>query len=117
MNPADHASRDLSPKSLLKCRLWRYGPEWLVLPPDSWPRRPDINLDREIPEMRSTVLIIKQPQDKSFWDQFVTFDTLLRAEAWTRRLLPNSNSVRPARLTSDELDIAKLQALSEDNLS
>ena len=48
-NPADHISRGLSPRLLLQCDLWWQGPDWLTLPPNVWPRQPDINLSRELP--------------------------------------------------------------------
>ena len=41
-NPADYASRGLSPHDLLQMEMWWDGPPWLILSPDAWPRRPDI---------------------------------------------------------------------------
>ena len=61
MNPADLASRGLHIQQLLNCTLWWQGPECLALSPEDWPRRPDINLSRELPELKSTVLLIQQP--------------------------------------------------------
>ncbi|XP_032688818.1 uncharacterized protein LOC116852490 [Odontomachus brunneus] len=37
-NPADCASRGLSPRSLRDHRLWWHGPDWVALPPDQWPQ-------------------------------------------------------------------------------
>ncbi|GFQ73798.1 DUF5641 domain-containing protein [Trichonephila clavata] len=39
MNPADIACRDLSPKELPRCSLWREGPRWLSCGMDSWPKQ------------------------------------------------------------------------------
>ncbi|GFR26198.1 DUF1758 domain-containing protein [Trichonephila clavata] len=40
MNPADIASRGLSPKELPRCGLWWEGPQWLSCGMDSWPKQP-----------------------------------------------------------------------------
>ena len=83
-NPADHVSRGLSPKALLKCQLWWKGPDWLRQPQDAWPRRPDINLGREIPEMKAIVLNIRPPPDNTIWEKYSSFDHLLRVIRWCR---------------------------------
>ena len=60
-NPADHISQGLSPRQLIECTLWWKGPEWLQFSPDIWPRRPDINRSRKLPELKSTILLIRTP--------------------------------------------------------
>ncbi len=77
-NPADLASRSLHIQQLMDCSLWWQGPEWLLQPPEDWHRRPDINLSRELPELKSTVLLIQQPApDFDLWDRFSSFHTLV----------------------------------------
>ena len=66
-NPADRISRGLFPRQLIKCTLWWKGPEWLQFSPEVWPRRPDINRSRELPELKSTILLIAAPQDTTLW--------------------------------------------------
>ena len=51
-NPAD--SVGVSPKELLKNKLWWEGPTWLSQLPAWWPRRPDI--DRETAPTNSSLL-------------------------------------------------------------
>ena len=47
VNPADCASRGLYPSELIKHELWWQGPDWLKLPPSSWP-------DQSIPQPEPT---------------------------------------------------------------
>ena len=89
-NPADHISRGLSPRLLLQCNLWWQGPDWLTLPPNVWPRRPDINLSRELPELKSRALLIMLPVNTSLWEKYSDLDRLVRTTAWCRRFLHNS---------------------------
>lgn len=60
-NPADLLSHGVSPDALLVTELWWKGLPWLSQEPSQWPRRPDINLERELPELRKTVLQISAP--------------------------------------------------------
>ena len=83
-NPADCASRGLLPQDLLKKALWWQGPPWLKQPPDQWPRCPDINLERELPELPSVVLVLQTTEDP-LWRRYSSFDRLLRTVAWCRR--------------------------------
>ena len=46
-NPADCASRGLSPLELLDHTLWWEGPQWLSLTQPFWPKKPDIGGDPE----------------------------------------------------------------------
>lgn len=63
-NLADLLSRGVQPDVLLNEELWWKGPLWLSLEPSQWPRRPDINFGRELPEMRPTVYQIVVPGEE-----------------------------------------------------
>lgn len=41
-NPADFVSRGSTPQKLVDSKIWFYGPEFLYLPPSSWPKTPDL---------------------------------------------------------------------------
>ena len=105
-NPADYASRGLFPQDLLQKELWWEGPPWLHLDPVFWPRRPDINLSRELPELRTKVLVIKPPED-FMWQRYSSFDRLLRVVSWCRRFALNCTRLakeKSDRLTTEELE-------------
>ncbi len=82
-NPTDLASRGISISQLLDSSLWWQGPNWLHLSPADWPRRPDIDLKRELPELKPTVLLI-QPPPKVYelLLRYSSFHKLLAIIAW-----------------------------------
>ena len=113
LNPADFTSRGLSPQELLQKVIWWEGPPWLQQDSEFWPRRPDINLARELPELKSKVLIL-QPLDDSLWRRYPSFDRLLRTVAWCRRFYSNchhQDKEKSCRLTAEELDGARTRLL------
>ncbi len=116
VNPADLASRGIYTQELLDSSLWWQGPKWLLRPPEDWPRRPDINLSRELPELKSTVLLIRQPApDFDLWNHFSSFHKLVAVIAWIRRFFYNTrkaNIITEDRLTSSELCSAKTKLIS-----
>ena len=82
-NPADLASRGLHIQQLVDSSLWWQGPEWLLYPPGDWPRRSDLILSRELPELKPTILLIKQPApDFDLWEHFSSFHQLIAVAAW-----------------------------------
>ena len=83
-NPANILSRGIQPKDLLQMKTWWKGPPWLQLSLQDWPRRPDINFDRELPDLRKTVLLVLPPEEE-FGIKFSSYVRLLRVFAWIRR--------------------------------
>ena len=93
--------------------IWWEGPPWLQQDSEFWPRRPDINLTRELPEFNSKVLIL-QPLDDSLWRRYTSFDRLLRTVAWCRRFYSNchhQDKENSCWLTAEELDGARARLL------
>ena len=56
-NPADLVSRGISPEDLLQNKMWWEGPTWLSQSPAWWPRRPDIDRETALPELKPSVSI------------------------------------------------------------
>ena len=81
--------------------------------PDIWPKRPDINYDRELPELRPTVLVM-HPSEDEFGLKFSSYSRLLRVIAWMRHFITkirDSNVKLPDYLTVLELCSARAMLL------
>ena len=87
-NPADLASRGMSPKELVVSTLWWQGPEWLSQEPGTWPSRVDWRRkNQNLPELKKTVLTITPPKDElhhsnliyqySSYDQTLAYNSIL----------------------------------------
>lgn len=118
-NPADLASRGLSPSSIAEDSLWWHGPEWLLHPSSQWPQSPitvDDNTKALIaPEMekKTALMAIKE---ETFFSGGNRFSTLLgkyssvmrlyRVTAWVIRVFNNARN-KDAKcvgvLTADEI--------------
>ncbi|KMQ84469.1 hypothetical protein RF55_17694, partial [Lasius niger] len=85
-NPADCASRGITPRELLHHPLWWQGPSFLLADQTAWPTDPGL-LDREdIPEQRPTrclaALDVREPTELT---RFSSLRRLLRVTAWIWR--------------------------------
>lgn len=107
-NPADLLSRGVAPDDLVTDQLWWHGPEWLSLEPAQWPRRPDINLSRELPDLRPSVILLTTPADELGRD-ISTFDRLVRVLSWTLRFVAGCRGNTPRCLTMF-LSLSELRA-------
>ena len=113
-NPADHASRGLSPRCLVACDLWWQGPAWLKLSPAKWPLRQDLDRNKTLPELKATALIVRSPTGMDLWNRYSTFQKLLTITAWCKRFLQNSrsfNAIKESRLTGLELESSRILLL------
>lgn len=100
LNPADLASRGALPLELLRSELWWQGPSWLADSPDAWPRRPDINRSRELPELKPLILLLNTPEPE-YGVSYSSLDHLIRITGWIKRFAHNTTS--QPRLTEDRL--------------
>ena len=64
----------------LQQTVWWEGPSWLQLSPSDWPRRPDINLLNELPELKPVVLIAHPPPEE-YGTRSSSFSKLCRVTA------------------------------------
>jgi hypothetical protein len=110
-NPADCASRGISPSELLEHDLWWKGPPWLHFLSDSWPKQcvpPCESLPDEEKEVCLMVLI--QPKEPIIpLNRYSTFTRLCRVSAWTFRFISNcrATSAIKGSLTVSELHAAE----------
>ncbi|XP_076658716.1 uncharacterized protein LOC143362429 [Halictus rubicundus] len=83
-NPADFISRGQVASQFIHNHNWLHGPAWLVQPEASWPHNPILPI--EIPEQRTTVVLIANTDNKTqLFDKFSSFSRLLRVVAYCLR--------------------------------
>ncbi|XP_043279324.1 uncharacterized protein [Venturia canescens] len=108
-NPADCASRGISPSELLQHPLWWTGPAFLRHRASSWASGEFIE-SRELPETRYHTLTTTAPLQikiNPLLKQFSNYNRLLRVSAWCRRW---TSKVR-ARKTNDPTTAGPLTAM------
>lgn len=105
MNPADIASRGISPSHLQNANMWFNGPSFLMKPENEWPSTEISSV--ELPELKVyTCLVSKQP---SFdFDRFSKFHRMIRVVGYILRFIFNCKQARNARqsgfLSNDEIN-------------
>ncbi|XP_025270370.1 uncharacterized protein LOC112639710 [Camponotus floridanus] len=119
-NPADCASRGLSPSELKGHPLWWNGPRWLQGDPEQWPLGPVSTHGVDLPERRlgvhQTTAADDSIDEPELLTQYSELHHLVRITAWCRRWLrlrktkgiePGGSSNLPAPvLLPSELDEA-----------
>ena len=88
-NPADLVSRGISPEDLLQNKMWWEGPTWLSQSPAWWPRRPDIDRETALPELKPSVSIAA-PVAEEYGLNFSSYRRLCRVTAWIQRFTNRS---------------------------
>ena len=90
-NPADCASRGLSPKELVKHQLWWSGPRWLKDEQSAWPSSKGPNVNEELPETKVKIHVVtadsSSSEEPDELQRFSSLNRLLRVTAWCRRWL------------------------------
>ncbi|XP_011687417.1 PREDICTED: uncharacterized protein LOC105449732 [Wasmannia auropunctata] len=86
-NPADCASRGVSPGELASHPLWWHGPGWLSIENEPW-RSETEQRETELPEQRTrTHLVQGQDEEPEIFVRYSSLQRLLRITAWCRRWL------------------------------
>ena len=90
-NPADCASRKLTPSELLSHGLWWSGPSWLRLDPSTWPRRPKLKPDATSEEVDELCLYTVATQLDSVisLERYCAYTNLVRVIAWVIHFVRN----------------------------
>ncbi|XP_025264356.1 uncharacterized protein LOC112637891 [Camponotus floridanus] len=117
-NPADCASRGLSPKELLSHPLWWQGPPWLSLDATAWPTAVGHITEEHLPEKRTRVHVKATAAPMSEAAELVRFSSLkrlLRVTAWCRRWLrvredraTGTHRRFPSTLSAEEIERARV---------
>nr|XP_041631713.1 uncharacterized protein LOC121502377 [Drosophila kikkawai]XP_041633461.1 uncharacterized protein LOC121503259 [Drosophila kikkawai] len=105
-NPADLASRGVSPQELKDSTLWWHGPAWLPLKQEQWPSEPLVNPETEMEQRPIKCHSATVPPAVDILERFSTFDRALRVLAYVIRFAKNckKEDIPPsAALTSAEL--------------
>ncbi|XP_011699640.1 PREDICTED: uncharacterized protein LOC105456943 [Wasmannia auropunctata] len=113
-NPADCASRGLSPQELLNHSLWWDGPAWLKLDQSCWPRDPGDDPAEEVLEQRVFTHVTKvDTSEPDLLLRYSALHRLLCTTAWCLRWRRNASSAPPTAgkstsqvLTPDEIACA-----------
>ncbi|XP_071579066.1 uncharacterized protein [Temnothorax nylanderi] len=107
-NPADCASRGLSPRELLDHPLWWSGPDFLARGSADWPVEPGLPGHVELPEQRALrCFVTSDAREPDELLRFSSLRRLLRVSAWmVRWRMHRSSRADASVLTSAELDAA-----------
>ncbi|KMQ84743.1 hypothetical protein RF55_17211 [Lasius niger] len=85
-NPADCASRGISPRELLDHPLWWQGPGFLLTDPPVWPTDPSLPDHDDLPDQRPTrCLAAVDAREPTELTRFSSLRRLLRVSAWIGR--------------------------------
>ncbi|XP_012232189.1 uncharacterized protein [Linepithema humile] len=131
-NPADIASRGITPADLSSCKLWWSGPTWLTQSSKLWPRQTPKSFDEitrgvntetckaavaHINDMPQPLALDDLPHRLSSWTR------LLRVTAYVLRFIACARSKRSStagtdsRLTAAELSEARIDWCKQAQLS
>lgn len=89
-NPADCASRGLSPSELPAHPLWWRGPDWLRQDTATWPAAPGTDPAEELPEARlraHAAVVLPEVEEPDELTRFSSLTRLIRVTAWCQRWL------------------------------
>ncbi|XP_077280506.1 uncharacterized protein LOC143907537 [Temnothorax americanus] len=107
-NPADCASRGITPGELLDHPLWWTGPAWLREDRSLWPSEDPAMPDADLPEQRvaAHVATEKIEEEPEMLLRFSSLHRLLRVTAWCSRWRRTASRTTTLTLRSDEIDDA-----------
>ncbi|XP_043067134.2 uncharacterized protein [Drosophila bipectinata] len=101
-NPADCATRGLTPLQLAQDKLWWSGPDWLQEPEDHWPKVTLTSPDPStICEEQAAKVIHAHTcaSTDSFVESFSSYSRLVFSTAFINRFIHNTRCKREARLS------------------
>lgn len=112
LNPADCASRGITPNQLISHELWWHGPEFLLGNRENWPENKAASKMTDI-----HVLSTFTPSPIDLWplEKYSTFTKLQRVVAYCHRFIENcrSKSKKGGPLTAAECDYATISIVKQ----
>lgn len=112
-NPADLATRGVTPAELCSSRLWWNGPPWLSQSEDAWPPLHPEDASLPDPPRKAMTSRITEPEDHivthcSNWKRMVRATAYcLRVATFCRKGITKGRASFPSFLTTEELITAK----------
>ncbi|KMQ90403.1 hypothetical protein RF55_9844 [Lasius niger] len=110
-NPADLATRGVTPSELADHRIWWRGPPWIEKAAEYWPTK---TLDaQEDQEERQAFAVTEDPSkpENEILARFSSFTRLIRASAYCFRLIRRGPEPRTLHLSVAELERCQLSWL------
>ncbi|XP_029164503.1 uncharacterized protein LOC114935772 [Nylanderia fulva] len=112
-NPADLASRGVTPQRLQQNELWWTGPHWLHTHSTSWPSSIPIlestdNLEERPPQC--TTAVENHEHKLSMLDRYSSLTTLIRTTAWVQRALQLFRKSVASRSSHEPLTVEELES-------
>lgn len=99
-NPADCASRGVTPIQLLNHRLWWTGPEWLRKVESNWPESyicGENEIEKKVQEIKCNLITC---DIDDLLSKYSSLNTLIRITALCRRFMTNAKSKKENRMCS-----------------
>lgn len=115
INPADCASRGLTPSELLQHELWWQGPQFLYQSEEHWPENLVPTAPEETPETHVFSITTDGPNDVLPLQNYSSFSRLQRVVAYCQRFINNCKSTQKITgpLTANELDFASIRIIQQ----
>ena len=92
-NPADFASRGISPKETKKVKMWLEGPEFLSRPEEEWrSETPEVEIDEDDVEVKvetkvNATVVKKESVLESFERRISSWHKMKRVMAWIQKFI------------------------------
>ncbi|XP_029173243.1 uncharacterized protein LOC114942106 [Nylanderia fulva] len=111
-NPADAATRGITPCELSSLQLWWRGPPWLTGPTESWPKEAHEDVD-SCEERRSHAATVGHGtnEENELLTRFSSLSKLIRVSAFCFRVLRREAQTRTTHLSAQELNDCRLRWL------
>ncbi|XP_018316899.1 uncharacterized protein, partial [Mycetomoellerius zeteki] len=114
-NPADCATRGLTPTQLSTHSIWNFGPNWLKQPHQRWPQEPQSQARVEGLEENPKAVLGATQSNHELWDLLFGYSSLARllritalCIGFTSRLRKSSQPFLLESLTPQELETATM---------